>query len=78
LPGQACQGLRPGQRVGDPGRQVAWQDAGCAGEQVSRDRLGGQERSHAGQLGRGRILAGETVRDQIRGSNAKMDPADGR
>ena len=57
LPGQLGQGLPPGQRVRRPGRQLTGQFAGGAGEQVFRDRLGGQERAQPGQLAGGRVLA---------------------
>ena len=64
LPGQAGQGLPPGQRIGRPGGQLARQFARGAGEQVLGDRLGGQERAHAGQLGGGRILVLEPAGGQ--------------
>ena len=62
LPGQVGQGLPPGQRVSRPGGQLAGQFAGVAGEQVFGDRLGGQERAQAGQLGGGRVLDGRAGR----------------
>ena len=71
LPRQVGQGLPPGQRVRRPGRQLAGQDAGGGGEQALRDGLGGQERAHAGQLGRGRVLTGEPVRDQAGGGRQR-------
>ena len=64
LPGQAAHGLPPGQRIRRPGRQLPGQLAGRAGEQVFRDRLGGQERAHASQLRRSRVLAIKPVHGQ--------------
>ena len=71
LPRQMGQGLPPGQRVRGPGRQLAGQDADGGGEQALRDRFGCQERAHAGQLGRGRVLAGEPVRNQAGGGRQR-------
>ena len=65
LPGQLGQGLPPGQRIGGPGRQVAGQLAGGAGEQVLGNGLRGEERAHAGQLSGGRIITVEPVSDQL-------------
>ena len=64
LAGELGQGLPPGQRVRRPGRQLPGQFAGRVGEEVLRDRLGGQERGHAGQSRGGRVLPSEPVRSQ--------------
>jgi hypothetical protein len=58
LPRYVQQGLPPCQRIGGLGCQLAWQQAGSAGEQVVGYRLGGQECAEAGQLGSGGVLFG--------------------
>ena len=64
LAGQAAQGLPPDQRIRRPGRQIPGQYARRGSEQVLRDRLRGQERAQASQLGGGRVVAVEPVSGQ--------------
>jgi hypothetical protein len=52
-------------------RQLARQFAGRAGERPFGDRLGGQERAHIGQFGRGRVIAGQLVGGQLGGGGQR-------
>ena len=63
LPGQMGQGLVPRQRVGGAGGQLPRQFAGGGSDQLFRDRGRSEESAEARQLGSGRVLASEPVRD---------------
>ena len=59
--------LPPGQRVGGRRRQLGWQRADGAGEQVLGNRLWCQERAQAGEFSGGRVPVCQPVRQQSGG-----------